>query len=89
MPEKDMPSKTGDRTYDSCKLEDFIVPELEDLQPGWRPWTAKEDKVLVKYYNKVPGAKLKQYLDKTFPPGRTLDSIYKRAKRLGLTREKT
>jgi hypothetical protein len=67
--------------------EDVSIPELDELisegnfRP-WLPWTAREDKILMKYYNKVRIENIVKHL-----PGRTVHASRARAKQIGASRK--
>jgi hypothetical protein len=66
--------------------DDVSIPELDKLisEGGfrpWQPWTAREDKVLMKYYNKVRIENIVKHL-----PNRTVHACRARAKQIGATR---
>jgi len=86
LAKKDMSGQDTNRTNDSYQLKDFIIPELEEAPDSRRPWSKEEIDVLVAYYGKKDPRAIKKYLDKTFPPGRSLASIYKKGQLMNLGR---
>lgn len=61
---------------------EIIVPELEKLVGSYTTpkWSAKDEATLKRYYRKVPHDKLAKHL------GRTVDSLTRKAQRMGVAR---
>jgi len=75
-----MSGKDTSRANDSNSMKDFIIPELESAPCSRKPWSDDEERVIAKYYGKRPTMFIKRYIDQNFPPGRSLASIYKKAR---------
>lgn len=65
-------------------IDDIEVPELEIAVKKFKPllWTEYDEKLMKKYYGKVPNKMLAKYMK------RSLDSVYGKARRMNLTSER-
>lgn len=61
------------------KLEEIVVPELEESPSNYRMWTEREIAVLTKYYGKAKTADIAKVLK------RSKSAIQSKALELGLT----
>lgn len=70
------------------KEPEIIIPALEaETKVYARGWTEKQDRILRRYYNKVPARSLVSPVSEHGPP-KTLHSIQQRAYIMGLTHGK-
>jgi len=63
-----------------------IIPELEEAAQAYkqRVWSDEEAAIIKTYFGRVPQTVIYGYIKENFPPGRSLISIIKKAKKLGV-----
>lgn len=65
-----------------CRIEEeeIVIPELEAIARDPDHWTAREEKIMRKYYGRVPNGKLAEII------GRSKGAVIAKAYRMQLTR---
>jgi len=64
---------------------ELLEKGMDRAEPRVRYWTPKEDEFLKANYGRISVGAIGEYLKENYPPGRSIDSIQNRARRLRLT----